>query len=101
MTQIKKIGLLDINESMEFMKLKEEFSKFMEKIAAAGGEQAIYNTIKSKPFSAAILLNETEKMMRKISDAHSGYAKRDMYVAKELNQMNAKLATFRENIKTR
>lgn len=101
MTPIKKVGLLDINESMEFMRIKEEFEKFMEKIAAAGGEQKIYNTAKSKPFSVAILLNDTEKLMRKIGDALGNYAKRDMYVAKELNQLNAKLATFRENLKAR
>jgi len=100
MISIRKIGLLDINESMEFLKLKDEFTKFMEKIVKSGGEQSLYNTAKSKPFSVAIYLNETEKLMKRIDEALDSYAKRDMYVSKELGQMKAKLVNLKENLKT-
>ena len=99
MIPIRKIGLLDINESMEFMKLKEELKKLMDKIEKAGGEQNLYNLAKSRPFSVTMYVNEIDKMLPQVETALQSYGSKDQYVSKELSQMKTKLTTLKENIK--
>lgn len=99
MIPIRKIGLLDINDSIEFLKLKEELKKLMEKIEKNGGEQNLYNLAKSRPFSVTMYVNEMEKLLKKVEEALQSYGQKDQYVSRELNEIKAKLTALKENIK--
>jgi len=94
MDPLKKIGLLDINDSLEFLKLKEEFEKFYEKIKKEGGEQKFYGNIKSRPFTSKLSLNEIEK----IRSGLNTYGKKDVWIYKELNEKLISITTIKENI---
>ncbi len=98
MTSLKKIGLLDINDSLEFLKLKEEFERFYEKIKKAGGEQMFYSNIKSRPFTSKLHLNEIEKISEKIRQGLNTYGKKDAWVYKELNEKLILITNIKENI---
>lgn len=98
MMQYKKIGLLDMNESMEFIKLKEDVEKFMTKIKRAGGEQAFYVSLASRPFNAKLSLGEIEKIIKNINDLSFSLGKKDIWVAKELGQINLDLVKIKERL---
>ena len=97
--QVRKIGLLDINDSMEFLKLKEGVDSLMAKIVKSGGEQNLYNLAKSRPFSVTIYRSEICKLLTDIESAIARYGSKDMYVSKELSNIKAKLSNLRDNIK--
>ena len=97
--QVRKVGLLDINESIAFLRLKESVKKFREKIEKAGGEQNLYNIAKSRPFSVAIYISEIDKLRQQIDIDLESYAKKDSYIFKELSQMKANLILLKDNLK--
>lgn len=98
MAQYRKIGLLDMNESMEFIKLKEDVEKFMEKIKKAGGEQAFYISLVSRPFNAKLYHGEIEKIIKIANDLSFSLGKKDFWVAKELGQIVSNLNKIKEKL---
>ena len=87
-----------MNESMGFIKLKEDVEKFLDKIKRAGGEQAFYISLVSRPFNAKLCLNEIEKIFKNVDDLSFSLGKNDIWVAKELRQINLDLIKIREKL---
>jgi hypothetical protein len=97
--QVRKVGLLDINESIEFLRLKGKVKAFKEKIENAGGEQNLYNIAKSRPFSVAVYISEIDKLLQQIDLDLGSYGGKDLYIQKELSQAKTSLSGLKDNLK--
>lgn len=86
MAQIRKVGLLNLNDSFSFLQLKEKIDSFSKKLNKDDFDKNLTHLASSRPFTMNKYLIETKELIRLIEDALTNYGKQDQYVFKMLNE---------------
>ncbi len=98
MAQIRKVGLLNLNDSFSFLQLKEKIDSFLKRLKKEGFDTNLVHLATSRPFTMTKYLMETKDLINLVEDAINNYARQDQYVLKALNDDISSLRSIKTKL---